>query len=203
MARTRSAKPRLMHSQGFGLLGETLLVGLVVVICLLPAVTALAGVAAGARHLKRHIAGEGDGFRLLLDDLRAALRALLLPGAVLVAAILMLMFDLWLLSFVHVPGKPAVVVVLLVACVLATVIAVRWAARWTPGDRWRASLRDAARVSRRDPSGTLLLACALGASVVFVWMYPPLLVVAGGLVVLAGVGVEVRRATRAESASAG
>jgi len=203
MARTRSAKPRLLHSAGFGLLGEMLLVGILVAVCLLPAVTALAGVAAGTRHLRRHIEGEGDGVRLLLDDLRIALRGLLLPGVALVAALLVVACDLWLLSFVDAPGEGAVKLVLLVAGLGVVLLAVRLAARWTPRLPLRLQLRDAAGAAWRDPVGTLLLAAAVGAAVLFVWMYPPLLVVSGGLVALAGVGVEMRRASRAGSPAGG
>ncbi|GAA5201874.1 hypothetical protein [Microbacterium jejuense] len=203
MARALSDKPRLLHSAGFGLLGEMLLVGILVAVCLLPAVTALAGLAAGTRHLRRHIAGEGDGIRLLLDDLRIAMKGLLLPGVVLVAALLAVAFDVWLLSFVEAPGEAAVRLVLLAAGLAAVLIAVRLAARWAPGMPLRPQLRAAAAVTWRDPVGTLLLAAAVGAPALFVWMYPPLLVVSGGLVALAGVGVEMRRASRAEPPAGG
>jgi hypothetical protein len=203
MARTRSTKQRLLHSPGFGLFGETLLVGVVVAVCVVPAVTALAGLAAGTRHLRRHVAGEGDGLRRLLADMRDAMRDLIVPGAVLVAALLVVAFDLWLLGFVDVPGEPVVALLLVAAAISAVVVAMRWAACWVPGAPWRPQLRAAARISRRDPVGSGLLAAAAGAAALFVWMYPPLFVLAGGLAALGCLGVEARRASRAEPVAGG
>ncbi len=203
MARARTTKRRMLHSAGFALFGETLLVGIVVAVCVLPAVTALAGLAAGARHLKRHVAGEGDGIRSLLEDLGTALRTLLVPGIALVAALLAVAFDLWLLTFVDVPGKGAVTIVLLGAAGLAVLIAVRFAAGWVPGTPWRRQVREALRLTWTDVAGSALLAAAIGGVAVFAWMYPPLVLIAGGLLALAGVGVEMRRLRRAELGSGG
>jgi hypothetical protein len=65
------------------------------------------------------------------------------------------------------------------------------------GTAWRSALATAKTLSLRDWTGSLLLAVALFAAVVFVWMLVALFVVVPGILILAAASVKMR-STRAQ-----
>ncbi|MBO1752612.1 hypothetical protein J4G33_12435 [Actinotalea sp. BY-33] len=173
-----------------GLLGETLVVGAAVAVVSIPLVTAVPAVAASVRHLRRHLLGEPDTLGALAREMVVAARDLWWVGLVLPIALLVLGFNLWAAAWV--PGGDVVRVVILAIAAALLVVVLRAAARWVPGARATRLLADSARRSRADLAGSALLVVALGACGLLVWMLVPLLLVVGGLVVLAAVAVENR-----------
>ncbi|HBF83476.1 MAG TPA: hypothetical protein DD420_27185, partial [Streptomyces sp.] len=78
-ARTRAARPRF--TDRFGLFSECLLTGVWIALAALPLLTFPAALAAGTRHLRRHLAGERGGFRAFATVPGAAARGGWLVGA--------------------------------------------------------------------------------------------------------------------------
>lgn len=183
-------------TSAFGLLGETLVVGAVVAVVSIPLVTALPAVAAGIRHLRRYVRGEGDAIGGLVRDVGTAVRELWLVGVGLVAALVVLGFNVWLAGTGALPGGQVVGVVTAVLAAAVLVVALRLAAGWSAAGTVGADLRDAGRRSVADPAGSLLLVAALVAAATFVWMLLPMLLLVGGLLALAAMAVEHRWATR-------
>lgn len=189
--------PRSPRSPGasLALLGEVAVVGVVVAVASAPLVTALPAAAAGAEHLRAHVRGDRDDLRSLGARLRAACRrpwgVPLLTGLVL--AVLVVDLSVVLLS----PGSPPVpALAALAAGAVVLVVLLRAAAAWSPGTPWGGLVREAAERSAADPSGSALVLLALGLAALLVWMLLPLVLVVGGLVVLAAVGVELRAGDR-------
>ncbi|NNH21986.1 hypothetical protein HLB09_02555, partial [Pseudokineococcus marinus] len=67
----RSTAPDAPRGVGpsLALLGEVVVVGVVVALAVVPLVTALPALAAGALHLRAHVRGEADGLRALAGRL--------------------------------------------------------------------------------------------------------------------------------------
>ncbi|WP_250443672.1 hypothetical protein [Actinotalea sp. C106] len=191
---TSGAGPRRSAPLGrrdkLGLLGETLVVGAAVAVVSIPLVTAVPAVAASVRHLRRHLLGEPDTLGALGREIVLAIRDLWWVGILLPVALLVLGFNLWAAAWV--PGGDVVRVVIGAIAAALVVVVLRAAARWVPGAQPARLLADAARRSRSDPAGSALLVVALGVCGMLVWMLVPLLLVVGGLVVLAAVAVENR-----------
>ncbi|MBS3179861.1 MULTISPECIES: hypothetical protein [unclassified Pseudoclavibacter] len=193
----RAERARALHSAGFSLFGEMLLVGVVCALLFVPFITAVAGVAAGVRHLRRHVDGRSDTMREFLADAWRCVRALVGFGALFVLWMLWLGFDLWALTRLEIPGASVVSVVVALAGVASLVAVLRLVGRWNPAAPIRHQLRAAVRLVWRDPAGSALLVFALGLAVLLVWMYPPMFIVTGGVISLAVVGVELRPRSRA------
>lgn len=183
----------VLHSAGFRLFGETLLTGVLVMLSLLPLVTLLAGLAVGVRHLRRHAAGEHDALAVLWRDLGVALRQLLLPGLACMLLLSWLVAEIVLFATGAVPGGAPAVVIAGAALLWVVLLLLRFVAVWQPGAKLRDALHEAARLGLTDPIGSVLLVLAAAMAVLFVWMYPPLVTIAGGLICLALLGVERRR----------
>jgi hypothetical protein len=199
--RTRRRRPEVDGStlrwpgaaNRFALFGEVLWVGILVVACSLPIVTLPAALAAGIRHLRRFLAAEASGVKLYLADVRRALAGGVVVGLAVVAAALVLWFDVRLAASGALPGGPvvgAVGVIGLVAVGLALVLA---AARWTPELGWRPALRAIPAAAAGDPVGAAYLVVALGLTVVVTWQLPPLIVPGIGCLVFAVVATAERR----------
>ncbi|MCL3859479.1 hypothetical protein [Actinotalea sp. K2] len=176
----------------FALFGEVLLVGVVVLLASLPLVTAVPAVAAGVVHLRRHLLGGADSLGDLAGDLVKAVRDLWPVGVLLPGVLLLLGYNLWLAGTGVLPGGSAVATVNAVVATAVTVVALRTAGAWAPGQKVIPTVRAAARRTVRDPVGSLLLVVAMGMCGVLVWMLTPLLLVVGGLLVLAVLAVENR-----------
>jgi len=176
----------------FDLFGEVLFVGVIVLVLSLPVVTAVAAVAVGVRHLRRHLVGEADSVRRLLRDLLPALRDLWPLGLFTPVALVLLAYNVWLGGTGVLPGGQAVGAVSAVVGAGVVVVALRVAGTWVPGQHWWLSVRAAVRRAGRDLGGSLLLIAAVVMCGVLVWMLTPLFLVVGGLLVLAVLAVEHR-----------
>lgn len=187
------AEPRGLRGAGFALLGETLLVGVVVLLASVPVVTAVPALAAGARHLRRHLVGEADGIGDLARDVVVAVRDLWVVGFAVPVLAVLLAYDVWLARTGVLPGGTFVVAVSLLVAAGVVAVVLRLVAAWTPGDDLRAGLRTAGRRAREDLGGSMLLVVAVVVCGVLVWMLLPLVIVVGGLLSLAALAVEARR----------
>lgn len=202
-------RARRVQGEGrFALLGETLLTGLLVLVGSLPVVTLPAALAAGVAHLRRHLGGYDTSVRTFVRDWLAAARDLWLLGVFLVVAVVVVVLNTGLTTSGALPGSPVVRWVTWAAAACAAVVLVRAAAAWsdddpapgseaTPGTGGvRQLLSRGATRFRDDVAGSALLVAALVMCVVLVWMLTPLVLVTGGLLSLAAVAVETRRAAR-------
>ncbi|NCT91243.1 hypothetical protein GXB85_09810 [Cellulomonas sp. APG4] len=194
------AQPAPRRGAAVGLLAEVLLSGAVLAVASIPVVTAVPALAAGAGHLRAHLAGETDSIGGLLRRLVTALRGLWAVGLAVPALLLVLAFDAWLAATGALPGGPVVSGVCALVAVAAVVVPLRLAGTWRPGVAARSAIGEAVRACLRDPVGTVLLAAAVGVVAVVVWMLVPLVLIAPGLLALAALGVEERRARLADAA---
>lgn len=188
----------------FALLSEMLLVGVCTFALALPLVTAPAAFAAGAAHVGRHVEGKSDTVASLWHDFRAALPGSWKFGFGWLGACLIALLNALLAASAQLPGGRVVLgaTVLLVAAL--GLLLLRSAALWQAGpagesatpDRalapWPAAWEQARQETGRDLSGTALLLLAMVMSLVFVWMLPPLVFIAPGVLILAVVSVRYR-----------
>lgn len=186
---------RAVHSAGFALLAETMLVGVVVLVASIPLVTALPAIAAGARHLRRHIDGGDDSFGALLRDVRLGVAHLWKAGVALPALLGFLAFNAWFLTANPIPGGEVIAAATVVLMAGAVVIALRLAAAWDGEQLGSPQVRAAARRAVQDLPGSALLIAAVGITGVLVWMLTPLAGVVGGLLAFAALSVEIRFAS--------
>lgn len=193
-----AALPRRDRPPGFTLFAEMLLVGAIVTVLSLPVVTFLAALAAGAGHLRRHAALTGDPLSRLLAEFRENLRGVWGYGVALPLLLGVLVFNVLLLATTPLPGGAVVRWVSIGLGVAVCVVALRAVGR-RARDRattWREAVRGAGAEARGDLGGSVLLAVATGLCALLVWMLPILLVVVPGMLTLAVVAVENRRAGR-------
>lgn len=179
-----------------GLLGEVGIVGALVMVLSVPVVTAVPAVAAGALHLRRHLAGEPDSYGLMLREFGRACRDLW-PLALGVPVVLALTgWNLWLTWSGVLPGGALIGTVSGAVGLAAVVVALRTAGTWRPGLRTPAAVRAAANRAGRDAAGSVLLVVAVALCALLVWMLEAFLLLVGGLLALAAVSVEHRWLTR-------
>ncbi|MFE6647465.1 hypothetical protein ACFVJS_12935 [Nocardioides sp. NPDC057772] len=183
---------RAVHSAGFALLAETMLVGVVVLVASIPLVTALPAIAAGARHLRRHIDGGDDSVGALLRDVRLGMARLWKAGVALPALLGFLAFNAWFLTANPIPGGRVIAAATVVLMAGVVVVALRLAGTWDGEPLGSPQLRAAARRAGQDLPGSALLVSAVGVTGVLVWMLTPLAVVVGGLLAFAALSVEIR-----------
>ena len=204
---------RVAGESRFALLGETLLTGVLVLVGSLPVVTLPAALAAGTAHLRRHLGGYDTSVRTFVRDWLAAVRGLWVLGVLVLIAAVVVTVNTGLTATGVLPGASAVRWVTWVAAAGAAVVLVRTTAAWSDDDAaapdsapaaapapptagvWQLLSRGAVR-SRDDLTGSALLLAALAMCGVLVWMLAPLVLVTGGLLSLAAVAVETRRADR-------
>ncbi|MFI2614829.1 hypothetical protein [Streptomyces sp. NPDC018584] len=176
----------------FGVFAECLLTGVWVVVAAVPLVTVPAAVAAGAAHLRRHLAHEAGGWREFVADWRAAARRGWLVGVAGWGAVALLWADLVVVRAGGLPGGAVVGVVGVLVMFAVVVAGVRAAVGWRPGASWRGLLVAAGRGTVRDPAGSLVLVCGVAVVGVSGWFAVPLAAPAVGVLVAAGVVVEGR-----------
>ncbi|WP_256472850.1 Poxvirus protein I5 [Pseudarthrobacter raffinosi] len=184
----------------FALFSETLLAGLLVLVLSIPLVTIPAAYAAGIAHLERHLSGRDDSLRALWSTFRSALPGSWKLGITTAGAAVVIALNLLLATVGQLPGSAVVLPATLILAAAGAVLLLRTAAAWrnaageessAPGT-WSAALGTAKALSLRDWTGSLLLAAALFASVVFVWMLVALFVVVPGMLILASAAVKIR-----------
>ncbi|WP_231626698.1 hypothetical protein [Streptomyces apocyni] len=189
----QSADQQSAFRAGFGVFAECLLTGVWVALAALPLLTLPAALAAGAAHLRRHLADEPATWREFTADLRDAARCGWLVGLAALAALGLLWVDLTVVR-AGLPGGPVVAAVGVLAVLGAAVATLRAAVRWRPGSAWRPLLADAGQRTLLDPAGSLLLVCGLGVVAASAWLALPLAGPALGIVVAAALAVEWRHA---------
>ncbi len=206
----------------FALFSETLLAGLLVLVLSIPLVTIPAAYAAGIAHLERHLSGRDDSIRSLWGTFRSALPGSWKLGITTAAAAVVIVLNLLLAVVGQLPGRAVILPATLILAAAGAVLLLRTAAAWsdfagysmgaaagslhaaagssqvgTDRTAWPSALATAKTLSLRDWTGTLLLAAALFATVVFVWMLVALFVVVPGTLILAAASVKMR-STRAQ-----
>ena len=176
----------------FGLLGEVLLVGILVAIVAIPVITLPAGLAAGVRHLRRHLKADDSALTWFWRDVRAGLVGGIGIGAASVVIAAVLALDIDLASSGVLPGGALVGVVGWVGLAALALALFTAAGRWTPGSGWLGALKGVPGAVREDPVGAAyLVATAVFAGVV-TWQLLPLVIPALGCVALAIVAVPER-----------
>ena len=203
----------------FALFSETLLAGLLVLVLSIPLVTIPAAYAAGIAHLERHLSGRDDSLRGLWGTFKAALPGSWKLGITTAAATMVIVLNLLLATVGQLPGSAVVLPATLILATAGAILLLRTTAAWsdfagraadprqagaTPGAPavappstaksapWSSALDTAKALSLRDWTGSLLLAAALFAAVVFVWMLVALFVVVPGTLILAAASVKMR-----------
>ncbi|MEV5420559.1 hypothetical protein [Streptomyces albogriseolus] len=179
----------------FALFAECLLTGVWIALAALPLVTYPAALAAGARHLRRHLTHEQGGWREFTADFRAAVRGGWLVGLAGWAAVAVVWTDLRAVR-AGLPGGPLVGVVGVLALIGAAAALLRAAALWRPGVPWRSLMARAGRHTVREPAGSFLLIGGLAVVVCSAWFSAPLAVPVLGAVAAAAVAVEERHRHR-------
>ncbi|MFF9202418.1 hypothetical protein ACF1AE_11435 [Streptomyces sp. NPDC014986] len=175
----------------FALFAECLLTGVWIALAALPLVTYPAALAAGARHLGRHLAHEQGGWREFAADFRSAVRGGWIVGLAGWAAVAAVWFDLRAVR-AGLPGGRFVGAVGVLALIGATAALLRAAALWRPGASWRALLARAGRHTVLDPAGSFLVIGGLAVVACSAWFSAPLAVPVLGAVAAAAVAVEER-----------
>jgi hypothetical protein len=173
---------------------QMLQVGLVVCALSLPLVTALPALAAGVCHLDRHLRAHRDGWGDLLGLCWAAVRTGWWLGLTVTALAGVLAMNVSAGALGLVPGGRAVAVTSAAVGAGVAVVAARTAALWSPGASWPTLVREGARLSWTDPVGTVFVVVGFGVPAVVVWMLPPLVVITPGMLAVALVAAERRRA---------
>ncbi|MUL43529.1 Poxvirus protein I5 [Streptomonospora sp. PA3] len=189
-ARTAPRGPALSRA---ALFGECLLVGALTLAAGLALVTLPAALAAGCAHVRAHTDGEGGtALADFAGRLRAAWTGSWRLGLAVPALAAVLAADVLIVAAFDPPGGAAALAGCAAAGAGGAVLLVRAAAAWRPGRAWRGALRSAAVRAGADPTGTALLAVALGVCAVVTWAMPPALVALAGCLLLAAVVVDKR-----------
>lgn len=176
----------------FALLGEVLLVGILVAVVSIPVITLPAGLAAGARHLRRYLKAEDSGLEWFWRDVRAALVGGIGVGAASLAVAVVLALDVDLASTGVLPGGPVVAIVGWAGLAVLSLVLLTAAGRWTPGRGWLGALKEVPGAVRQDLAGAAYLVAAAVFAGVVTWQLLPLVIPALGCVALAIVAVPER-----------
>jgi hypothetical protein len=185
------------------LLGEVLWTGVLVSLASLPLVTMPAALAAGIRHMERHIDAREDGVRLFIGEVRRAL----VPGGVIVGLGLVALTGILALqsmvaNVAGVPGAQGLGLAVLVLLWFLGTLVVEVCASWAPGVRWRVAMVDGAARLIGSPKEGALIALAVALTGIAVWQLPPLVIPALGCLAFAAAVVGVRRRRPEEEAPA-
>lgn len=183
---------RALSGGSLALFAETIVVSLAVAFLALPGVTALPAMAAGAAHLRRHVEGETDSLVVLARDFWRALRRGWVWGVLTAVGFAAIAVTLTSPMTVAMPGGEMFRWISTGVGIVAAVVLLRATTAWQPDSRWGALIRAAARSAATDIRGSLLVVLAIGLSLLFVWMFAPLVVLVPGLLVLAANAVELR-----------
>lgn len=199
----KEVAPEHLRRFGGGALGpfsQMLVVGLAVCLLSLPLVTAVPALAAGALQFASHLEATDDSLKALWKRFLEAFRAggwLVGIATVGVLALLVASAVASLQGFI--PGGLVIGWITVAIAVIGAVIVSRAASLWRPGAQWQPLLIEAAELTVIDPIGSLFVLSGYGIAAVVVWMLPPLVVIAPGLVVLTLVASERRRLTKENS----
>jgi len=197
--RAVTAPPRRLPGAAgaFALLGEVLWVGVLVAVTSIAIITAPAAIAAGVRHLERHLQARETSVRSYFRDVRSALDlwgfGIGAVGAVVVGA---LVLQLAVMPQSGIPGALAVTVVSGALLLVILVLLMLACASWSPSRGWRHALVSSVQRATADPQGALLAAVAIALTAVAGWQLPPLIVPALGCLVFAVTVVRVRSRRR-------
>lgn len=193
--RNASAKgeERRFGGAGVGAFGEMLVIGLTVTALSLPLVTLVPALAAGARQLGAHLDHEPDSVRSLLSRGVLAIRSGWWFGALSVLVVGMLLLNALGAAQGLLPGGVPFAAVSGLLAAIAALAVLRTAALWQPGERWGRLWQRGRDAVVDDPIGDALILTGLAVAITVVWMLPPLVVVAPGLVVVSLVAAERRR----------
>lgn len=188
---------------GGGALGpfsQMLVVGLAVCLLSLPLVTAVPALAAGALQFASHLEATDDSLKALWKRFLEAFRAGGWLVGIATVGVLALLVASAVASFQgFIPGGLVIGWITVAIAVIGAVIVSRAASLWHPGAQWQPLLIEAAELTVIDPIGSLFVLSGYGIAAVVVWMLPPLVVIAPGLVVLTLVASERRRLTKENS----
>ncbi|MCR2792236.1 hypothetical protein NQ156_04080 [Microbacterium sp. zg.Y625] len=196
--RTEGPPPRFPGASGrFALFGEVLQTGLLMTLVALPVITLPAALAAGIRHLRRHVAAEDSRLQFFWADVRRAVLPGAVVGAVALVATLVLLLDIDLARSGFLPGGAVIEIVGWVGLAVVSVALLACAGAWTPALGWRGALRCVPAAIAADPAGALYLAATAVFVVVSTWALVPLFIPAIGCAALAVVAIPTRRRGRA------
>lgn len=184
---------RLFGGAGLSAFGEMLVVGLGVAVLALPLVTLAPAVAAGVRHLDAHLDHEQDSVGRLATGGLQAIRSGWWFGvaSTIVTGLLVLNAIGGMQGLL--PGGSVLAVVSGALAVVVAVASLRTAALWHPGARWSELWRAGRNLVLDDPIGDVFVIIGIGVAITVVWMLPPLVVIAPGLIVVSLVAAERRR----------
>lgn len=196
---TQPAAPEsrpLLGGGAIGPFGEMLTIGLVVSVLSVPVITFLPAFAAGTAHLNRHLTSRADSLRLLLEDAWSAFKTGWLYGTAFV--VLLGILGMNIIAGINniVPGGTAIAGVSGILAVGVVIVGLRSASLWRAGVSWRELIREGVDVSIDDPLGSFMVVVALFVCAVVIWMLAPLAVLTPGMLVLAMLSIERRRARR-------
>jgi len=184
------------------LFGEVALIGVYVAVGSLLLVTLVSSLAAGVAALRRDVVGGDTRSSRFWREWVAATRSLWPLGLAVVALALLLLGDWQLATSGVLPGGEIVAIVVALFAAVAIVVVLRAAGAWSDDDgepvegvTTRSALSRGSDLAAEDLYGSGLLLGAVLMTAVLVWMLVPLVIVVGGLLVLAVVGVEIRRRT--------
>ena len=181
----------------FALLGEVLWVGVLVAVTSIAIVTAPAAIAAGVRHLERHLQARETSVRSFFHDVRSALDLWGFGiGAAGAVVVIVLVLELAIMPQSVIPGALAVAVLSGALLLVILVLLMLACASWSPSRGWRHALVSSVQRATADPRGALLAAVAIALTAVAGWQLPPLIVPALGCLVFAVTVVRVRSRKR-------
>ena len=195
MSRVRLAPESMRRFGGGGIsaFAEMLVIGLGITALALPLITLVPALAAGTRHLDEHLEHRGDSLRDLFRLGWQAIRSGWLFGAASFAVLALLAFNVMLGLQGLIPGGVAFAAVSGALAIAALVVICRIASLWTPGSKWSQMWRSGRTLAIDDPIGSVFVLVGILVSVTVVWMLPPLIVIAPGLLAVSIVAAERRR----------
>ena len=176
----------------FALFAEVLLTGVYVAVLSLAVVTALPAVTAGVGHLRRHLRGERDGVAEVWEDFTGACKGVWVVAVGSLVVFLLIGLNLWAVSTGALPGGTVVGFVSAGLAVALSVGLLRAAGAWAPGEKWFDLVRRSIGEIGEDLVGSAMLFAAVVMCAVLVWMLEPLVIIVGGLLAFAVVGVDFR-----------
>ncbi|WP_110589477.1 hypothetical protein [Microbacterium suaedae] len=190
---TRDAPARNPGATGaFALFGEALLVGILVTAAGLLVVTLPAALAAGIRHLRRFVRGDGSPLEAFWRDLLRALPTGLIVGVAAAAIAGILALDIALAGSGALPGGGAIAAAGWLVAGLAGGALLLACASWDPDAGWSGALRAIPGAVSADPAGAIYHVVAAAFVGLAAWMLIPLTIPALGCAALAAVAVPAR-----------
>jgi hypothetical protein len=179
-----------VRSSWFHLFADCLLLGVFLLLCSLPVVTAYPALVAGCTVLREQAHG-GPG--VTPANLLAALRRVLRSGRAVVLVPTGVLALLWLDAVALDAHGPGLGVAFAAATAVLAAVGLRCAAAWRDGTPWRTVLAAAFRSMPEQPLVPALLAGAAVAVTVLLTMSPVLLLIVLGPLALAATATDMWR----------